>query len=69
MTCCAADIRYSGLVCMHTATMPLHTRDWVTVTAKISIAYHSIYGQEGPVLKATALDYASPPEQEVATYF
>lgn len=69
MTCCEADIAYSGLVCLHASSLPLRTRDWVTVTAKISIAYHSIYGQEGPVLKATALDYASPPEQEVATYF
>lgn len=69
MTCCEADITYSGLVCLHASALPLRTRDWVTVTAKIGIAFNSVYGQEGPVLKATALDYAPPPAQEVATFF
>ena len=69
MTCCEADIAFSGLVCLHASSIPLRTRDWVTVTAKISIERHPIYGREGPVLKASALDYAPPPEQEVATYF
>ncbi len=69
MTCCEADIQYSGLVCLHASPLPLRTRDWVTVTARIDIAYHSIYGQKGPVLKASALEYAQPPEEEVATFF
>ncbi len=69
MTCCEADITYSGLVCLHASALPLKTRDWVTVTARIDIAYHDIYGTEGPVLKASALDYSAPPEQELATFF
>ena len=69
MTCCEADIAYSGLVCLHASVLPLKMRDWVTVTARIDIAYHNIYGQEGPVLKATAIDFADPPEEEVATFF
>lgn len=69
MTCCEADIAYSGLVCLHASSLPLKMRDWITVTARIDLAYHSIYGQKGPVLKATALDYAEPPEEEVATFF
>ncbi len=69
MTCCEADIQYSGLVCLHASPLPLRTQDWVTLTARIDLAYHPIYGQVGPVLKATALDYAEPPEQPVATFF
>lgn len=69
MTCCEADIAYSGLVCLHATNLPLKTRDWVTVTARIDIAYHEIYGMEGPVLKATALDYAEMPAQELATFY
>ena len=69
MTCCEADIAYSGLVVKHASTLPLKTRDWVTLTAKISIVYDKIYGEEGPVLKASALDYAEPPEQEIATFY
>ncbi len=69
MTCCEADIAYSGMVVKHASTLPLKTRDWVTVTARIDLEYHKIYGQEGPVLKASALDYANPPEQELATFY
>ena len=68
MTCCEADITYSGLVCMHASRLPLRTRDWVIVKARISIERHPIYGREGPVLKAVSVDYAFPPEQEVATF-
>ena len=69
MTCCEADIAYSGLVCIYAGNLPLKTRDWVTVTARIDLEYHKVYGQAGPVLKATALDYTQPPEEEIATFY
>ena len=69
MTCCEADIAYSGLVCVHQSDLPFKTRDWVEVTARIDLEYHKVYGQEGPVLKATSIDYADPPEQELATFY
>ena len=69
MTCCEADIAYSGMVVKHASTLPLKTRDWVKITARIDIAYDKIYEQEGPVLKASALDYCEPPEEELATFF
>lgn len=69
MTCCEADIAYSGMVVKHASSLPLKTRDWVLVTARIDIEYHKIYGQEGPVLKASELDYCEPPEQELATFY
>ncbi len=69
MTCCEADIQYSGLVCVHGSGLSLKTGDWVTVTARIELEYHPVYGQEGPVLKASALARALPPEQQVATFF
>ena len=69
MTCCEADIAYSGLVCLHASNLPLKTRDWATITARIDLEYHKIYGQKGPVLKASALDYADPPEEELATFY
>ena len=69
MTCCEADIAYSGLVCLHNSRLPLQMRDWVTVTAEIAVGYHKIYGQRGPVLKARSMEYAPPPEQELATFY
>ncbi len=69
MTCCEADISYSGIVCLHPSTLPLKTRDWVKITARIDLEYHGVYEQKGPVLKASALDYCEPPEQELATFY
>lgn len=69
MTCCEADIAYSGVVVRHASMLPLKTRDWVMLTARIDIEFDKIYGQEGPVLKATALDYCEPPEEELATFY
>lgn len=69
MTCCEADIAYSGMVVMHASSLPLKTRDWVKITARIDLEFHKIYGQEGPVLKASAIDYCEPPEEELATFY
>ena len=69
MTCCEADIAYSGIVVKHTSSLPLKLRDWVILTAKIAIEYDKIYDDVGPVLKASALDYTEPPEVELATFY
>ena len=70
MTCCADDIAYSGLVCNFSAPVSLKTRDWITVTAKISLEPHKLYGgRRGPVLYATEYAMSSAPKQEVATFY
>ena len=69
MTCCEADIAFSGLVLLHTVNLPFRTRDWVRLKAKISVEYHKIYGGKGPVLKALSLDFTDPPEEELATFY
>ena len=70
MTCCADDIAYSGLVCNFSAPVSLKTRDWITVTAKIALEPHKLYGgRRGPVLYATDYAMTSAPKQEVATFY
>lgn len=70
MTCCAADIAYSGLVCNFPAPSALKTRDWVMVTAKVKLESHKLYGgRRGPVLYATACQPAEKPVEEVATFY
>jgi len=70
MTCCADDIAYHGLVCNFTLPTDLKTRDWVQVTARISVENHKIYGDRpGPVLYALSYSAAAAPEQEVATFY
>jgi uncharacterized membrane protein YcgQ (UPF0703/DUF1980 family) len=70
MTCCADDIAYQGLACVFDEEMPnLKTRNWITVTAKITLERHSLYRGNGPVLHAIKTDFAVPPKQEVATFY
>lgn len=69
MTCCVNDIKYAALVCKWPEAAPLHKRDWVLLTAKISVEYHKAYGTKGPVLTAIAVEHAEKPEEEVATFY
>lgn len=69
MTCCADDITYAGLACDWSGAATLSLRDWVIVTAKISIGNHKIYGRKGPVLTVLDLARSSRPEEEVATFY
>ena len=69
MTCCADDITYAGLACDWSGASTLGLRDWVVITAKISIGSHKIYGRKGPVLTVLDLAHSSKPEEEVATFY
>lgn len=70
MTCCEADIAYDGFVVkLNGLVTGVKTRDWLTVTAKISYEYNDIYRAEGPVFTAEKLERAQPPEESVVTYY
>lgn len=62
MTCCEADIQYSGLACILPQAMELKTRDWLEITAKIEMQEHTIYRGKGPVLLAKKAERCAPPE-------
>lgn len=71
MTCCAADIAYNGLLCVHNSPLLLKTRDWVFVKGTIRLEKHKLYGGEGPVIYASEVTRAPalPPDEEVATFY
>lgn len=70
MTCCEADIAYDGFaVKCNNLLSGIATRDWLEVTAKIGYEYNSVYRTQGPVLSATELKRAEPPEEIIATYY
>ena len=69
MTCCVDDIRFAGLVCEWGSVADLVSRDWVSVTAKISIRKHECYGRVGPVLTGIHVAKTSAPEEEVASFY
>lgn len=69
MTCCEADIQYSGLACILPRPMGLKTRDWIEVTAKIELMKHTIYRGKGPVLVAVKAEKCDPPAEQLATFY
>ena len=69
MTCCEADITYRGLVVIDKEPVPVSTRDWLQITATISLEYSRIYRGKGPVLRLIEASPTVKPEREVATFF
>lgn len=69
MNCCAADISFAGLVVEKSPRMGWENRDWVTLTAKITVKKHAAYDRVGPVLTAIEVVPAEPAENEVATFY
>ena len=69
MTCCEDDIQYCGLACVLPEIMPLNTRDWICVTAKVQFQKHRIYKGKGPVLMAEKIIVCEKPEEALAVFY
>jgi uncharacterized repeat protein (TIGR03943 family) len=69
MTCCEADIEYSGIACVLPVDMKLATRDWLTVEGKIEFKKHYVYKGKGPVLIAEKAERCEPPEEQLAVFY
>lgn len=69
MTCCADDMTFIGFLCKSKHTKSLIQGSWVYVTAKINYEQRWEYGgQEGPVLYASKIEKAGPPEFEWVSF-
>jgi len=69
MTCCEADIQYSGLACVNSKPIQLKTKDWAIIQAKVSIENNRIYKGKGPVLRVEKIEKCAPLENAVATFY
>ncbi len=69
MTCCADDITFGGALAISEQTNELETKDWIWITAKVSVEYNEIYQTKGPVLYVESFDFTIPPDQELATFY
>jgi len=68
MTCCADDITFMGIPCKWAGAEKLKPRSWVTVTAKVTVQYHSLYRGVGPILTASEIRDADEAAEEVCTF-
>lgn len=69
MTCCEADIQYSGLVCVSDKPVSVKNGEWITVKGKIKVEANRMYKSKGPVIYLEATEFAVKPKQEVATFY
>src|SRR5699024_4560791 len=65
MVCCAEDISFLGFIYRYPGAEDLKLRDWVRVTASITVEMLPQYRGEGPVLHAIEVIPAEKPEEEL----
>ncbi len=68
MVCCAEDISFLGFLCHYPRTQELQLREWVMVTASVTVEELPQYRGPGPVLHASKILPADKPQEELV-YF
>ena len=68
MVCCAEDVSFLGFICRYPGAAGLKVRDWIRLTATITVEALPQYRGEGPVLHATEVLPAEKPAEELV-YF
>ncbi len=68
MVCCAEDISFLGFLCHYSRTQELQLREWVTVTASVTVEELPQYRGPGPILHASKILPAGKPQEELV-YF
>lgn len=68
MVCCADDVTFLGFLCRFRDAAALTQKDWVRVTASITVEALPQYRGEGPVLHAIEVVPAAQPAEELV-YF
>ncbi len=69
MTCCADDIRYSGIACDYKQSDDVKTDDWVELTGEIVITAHKLYAKPGPIVKVISVIQTTAPAEPVASFY
>lgn len=68
MTCCVQDIEFVGFPCKYDQAKALAQRSWITITAKVRVQFHPLFGGKGPVLTALDVQPAQPLHNDVVTF-
>ena len=68
MVCCENDIQFLGLIAKGDQLIPFNNRDWIEVTAKMSLEDCEAYQGEGPVMNILTAVPCEKAKQEVVTF-
>ncbi len=64
MTCCADDTAFIGYICEGVDAAQYKNRDWINLTASITVEEKAEYEGEGVVLHAIEIERTEPSEEE-----
>ena len=68
MVCCENDITFYGLIAKGDGLDQYENRDWIEVTARMSVEEHAAYQGKGPVMNVISIAPCEKPAQEVVTF-
>ena len=68
MVCCEKDITFYGLIAKGEGLDQYENRDWIEVTARMSVEKHKAYKGKGPVMNVLSIAPCEKPAQEVVTF-
>ncbi|MGI6028015.1 MAG: GTP-binding protein [Candidatus Heteroscillospira sp.] len=68
MVCCENDIQFLGLLAKGENLERYRNRDWVEVTADMSVEEHPAYQGIGPVMNITAISACEKPKNDVVSF-
>ena len=68
MVCCENDVQVLGLLAKGKNLERYKNREWVEVTAAVSVEEHPAYQGKGPVLNITSIARCTPPSNDVVSF-
>ncbi len=68
MICCENDIQFLGLIARGDTLDQYENREWLEVTARMSVEKHKAYQGAGPVMNILSAAPCAKPAQEVVTF-
>ena len=68
MVCCEKDITFYGLIAKGDGLDQYENRDWIEVTARMSVEKHKAYKGKGPVMNVLSIAPCAKPAQEVVSF-
>ena len=68
MVCCENDVQFLGLIAEGEGLGAYANRDWVDVTARVSVEERPAYQGKGPVLNVLSLSPAEPANPDVVSF-
>ena len=66
--CCEKDITFYGLIAKGEGLDQYENRDWIEVTARMSVEKHKAYKGKGPVMNVLSIAPCAKPAQEVVSF-